>query len=59
MRTKPPKKRGRPAKKVLMNVEILGKTRNALSEFKRITGLDTEGEVLDYMVAEILRRRPK
>jgi len=42
-----------------MNVEILWKTRNALSEFKRITGLDTEGEVLDYMVAEILRRRPK
>jgi hypothetical protein len=58
MLKKIPRKRGRPAKKVFINVEILAKTRDALAEFKKITGLDSQGEVLDYMVADVLRRRP-
>lgn len=52
-------KRGRPFKRVFINVSVLAKTRSALTELKKITGLKTQGDVLDYMVADIMRRRPK
>jgi hypothetical protein len=52
------KKRGRPFKRVFINVSVLPKTRDALTELKKFTGLSTQGEVLDYMVADIMRRRP-
>jgi hypothetical protein len=59
MAIKKPAKRGRPFKRVFINVSVLAKTRDALSELKKVTGLSTQGEVLDYMVADIMRRRPK
>jgi hypothetical protein len=59
MRTKLKRPRGRPFKRVFINVSVLAKTRDALSELKKITGLATQGDVLDYMVADIMRRRPK
>ena len=59
MRTSKVKKRGRPVKQVFINVKVLSKTRDALTELKRITGLPTQGDVIDYMVADVMRRRPK
>ena len=50
---------GRPQKRVFINVAVLPKTRDALSELKKIAGLSTQGDVLDYMVADVMRRRPK
>jgi len=51
--------RGRPFKTVFINVEIRANTRDAISELKKITGLRTQGEVLDHLLADVMRRRPK
>lgn len=58
-RTRPARPRGRPFKTVFINVEIREKTRDAISELKKITGLRTQGEVLDHLLADVMRRRPK
>jgi hypothetical protein len=52
-------KRGRPFKRVFINISVLPKTRDALSELKKITGLSTQGEVLDYMMADLMSRKPR
>jgi hypothetical protein len=59
MRPTKPKKLGRPFKRVFINVSVLAKTRDALSELEKITGLSSQGDVLDYMVADVMRRKPK
>jgi hypothetical protein len=51
-------KRGRPSKAVIVNIEVKAKTREALKELKRVTGLRTQGEVLDHLLADVMRRRP-
>jgi hypothetical protein len=40
-------------------VEIRAHTRDAISELKKLTGLRTQGEVLDHLIADVMRRRPK
>jgi hypothetical protein len=59
MRSANKRKPGRPQKRVYVNLAVLPKTRSALTELKRITGLATQADVLDYMVADIMRRRPE
>jgi hypothetical protein len=58
-----PKKRvtklGRPFKTVFINVAIRAKTRDDLHELKRITGVRSQGELLDHLVADVMSRRPK
>lgn len=59
MKTAKQKKMGRPQKRVFINVEVLAKTRDALRELKHASGLSTQGDVLDHMVADVMRRKPK
>lgn len=54
-----PKSRGRPSKRVYINMAVLEKTRAALTTLKKITGLPTQADVLDYMVADVMHRQPK
>ncbi|HEY4372069.1 MAG TPA: hypothetical protein VGN52_09110 [Burkholderiales bacterium] len=58
-RSRPTRPRGRPFKTVFINVEIRAHTRDAISELKKLTGLRTQGEVLDHLIADVMRRRPK
>lgn len=58
MPSKPSPKQGRPFKTVFINVAIRTQTRDDLHELKRITGMRTQGEVLDHMVADVMSRRP-
>jgi hypothetical protein len=58
-RQKKPAARGRPFKKVFINVSVLDKTRIALNELKKVTGLSTQGELIDAMVADVMSRKPK
>jgi len=50
---------GRVPKRVFINMAILEKTRDALTYLKEVTGLSSQAEVLDYMVADVMRRRPQ
>jgi hypothetical protein len=52
-------KRGRPFKTVFINVAIRSKTRDDMNELKRITGLRSQGELLDHLIADVMSRRPK
>jgi hypothetical protein len=58
MPTSRPKARGRQPKRVYINMAVLEKTRAALTFLKKVTGLRTQADVLDYMVADIMRRQP-
>lgn len=55
----PTSKRGRPFKTVFINVAIRTKTLNDLHELKKVTGLRSQGEVLDHLIADVMSRRPK
>ena len=55
----PNSKRGRPFKTVFINVSIRAKTLKGLHELKRVTGLRSQGEVLDHLIADVMSRRPK
>lgn len=48
-------RRGRPPKKVFINVEIKATTRDNLNLLKRKAGLRNQGEVLDLLIAGQLR----
>jgi hypothetical protein len=50
---------GRPAMKTFINVQVKMSTRQALNELKSITGLKTQGDVLDRLLADVMQRRPK
>jgi len=52
-------KRGRPFKTVFINVAIRTKTRDDMNELKKITGLRSQGELLDHLIADVMGRRPK
>ncbi len=43
-------RRGRPPKKVFINVQIRATTRDALNHLKRKAGLRNQGQVLDFLV---------
>jgi hypothetical protein len=48
-------RRGRPPKKVFINVEIKAATRDGLNLLKRKSGLRNQGEVLDLLISNQLR----
>jgi hypothetical protein len=50
---------GRPAAKTFINVQVKTSTRKALNQLKSITGLKTQGDVLDRLIADVMLRRPK
>jgi hypothetical protein len=52
-------KGGRPVKTVFINVAIRAKTLKDLHELKKVTGLRSQGEVLDHLIADVMSRRPK
>ena len=43
-------RRGRPPKKVFINVQIRATTRDALNQLKRKAGLRNQGQVLDLLM---------
>jgi hypothetical protein len=45
-------KRGRPPRKVFINVEVRATTRDALHAIKRSAGLKNQGQVIDWLVAQ-------
>jgi hypothetical protein len=49
-------RRGRPPKKVFINVEIKATTRDNLNLLKRKSGLRNQGEVLDFLILNQLRK---
>lgn len=51
--------RGRPVAKTFINVLVKVSTRKSLNELKVITGLKTQGEILDILVAEAMKQRPQ
>jgi hypothetical protein len=50
-------RRGRPPKKAFINVLVRTSTRAALTQLKGLTGLPSQGEVIDYLVAELGKKR--
>lgn len=50
-------RRGRPPKKVFINVEIKATTRDGLNLLKRKAGLRNQGELLDLLIAGQLQPR--
>jgi hypothetical protein len=59
MPKKPASKPARPSKTVFINVAIRTKTLDGLHELKKVTGLRSQGEILDYLIEDVMRRRPK
>jgi hypothetical protein len=53
------KSRGRPSAKTFINVQVKSSTRDALNQLKIITGLKTQGEILDILIADVMKRRPR
>jgi hypothetical protein len=52
------KKAGRPPSLVHVNFAILKQTRDGLNEMKRVTGLSSQAEVLDHLVAHVMSQKP-
>lgn len=50
-------RRGRPPRKAFINVLVRASTRSSLSEMKSARGLASQGEVIDFLVSEIERKR--
>jgi hypothetical protein len=50
-------RRGRPPKKAFINVLVRTSTRASLTQLKAVTGLPSQGEVIDYLVTELARHR--
>ena len=50
-------RRGRPPRKAFINVLVRTSTRSSLSEMKSAAGLASQGEVIDFLVSEIERKR--
>lgn len=48
---------GRPAAKAFINVQVKLSTRKALNQLKSITGLKTQGDVLDRVIADFMRQQ--
>jgi len=53
------KKAGRPPTLVHVNFAIQKKTRDGLNEMKRATGLSSQAEVLDHLIAHVMSQRPE
>ncbi len=51
--------RGRPAKKVFINVLVRESTRSGLARLKVAGDLDSQGEVIDRLVADVMARKPE
>jgi hypothetical protein len=50
--------RGRPPKKVFINVLVRESTRSGLAKLKMAADLDSQGEVIDRLVADVISRKP-
>jgi hypothetical protein len=54
-----PPRRGRPPRRVYINVLVKATTREALTRLKAEGELASQGEVIDSLVAQALAQRPK
>jgi hypothetical protein len=54
-----PPRRGRPPRRVYINVLVKATTREALTRLKADGELASQGEVIDALVANALAHRPK
>ena len=58
MSGKPIETRGRPrktAKTILIEVAISPATLKSIAKLKKVTGLGSQGEVLDHVIARVIR----
>jgi hypothetical protein len=54
-----PARRGRPPKRVYINVLVKATTREGLTRMKASENLPSQGEVIDMLVAQALAQKPK
>jgi hypothetical protein len=54
-----PTRRGRPPRRVYINVLVKATTREGLTRMKADAGLASQGEVIDVLVEHALSHRPK
>jgi hypothetical protein len=52
-------RRGRPPKRVYINVLVKATTREGLTRMKGSENLPSQGEVIDMLVAQALLQKPK
>jgi hypothetical protein len=57
--TTTPVRRGRPPKRVYINVLVKATTREGLTRMKASENLPSQGEVIDMLVAQALAQKPK
>jgi hypothetical protein len=57
--TATPVRRGRPPKRVYINVLVKATTREGLTRMKASENLPSQGEVIDMLVAQALAQKPK
>jgi hypothetical protein len=57
--TATPARRGRPPKRVYINVLVKASTREGLTRMKASENLPSQGEVIDMLVAQALAQKPK
>ena len=58
-RTPAPPRRGRPPRRVYINVLVKATTREGLTRLKADGELASQGEVIDALVAQALAARPR
>ncbi|RPH44611.1 MAG: hypothetical protein EHM87_09675 [Burkholderiales bacterium] len=54
-----PTRRGRPPRRVYINVLVKATTREGLTRMKATENLPSQGEVIDMLVAQALAPKPK
>jgi hypothetical protein len=54
-----PPRRGRPPRRVYINVLVRATTRESLSRLKAESGLASQGEVIDQLVTQALAQRTR
>jgi hypothetical protein len=54
-----PTRRGRPPRRVYINVLVKATTREGLTRMKATESLPSQGEVIDMLVAQALAQKPK
>ena len=52
-------RRGRPSRRVYINVLVKATTREGLTRMKASESLPSQGEVIDMLVVQALARKPK
>jgi hypothetical protein len=55
----PPARRGRPPRRVYINVLVKASTRESLTRLKASEDLPSQGEVIDMLVTHFLASKPK